>query len=249
MSASGAEALILEGFSDPDDVAANFGNIDQDLAIERGWYADTTAFESLSDVAIACQFGRLQYVRADTNIRPITRLLNPHLHGRFLPLLTPNAATVLHVFGAEWRKHAEDLGVSADTRLAVTSLTRTAEYQQQLVAAGKFASSRQSSHTVGNAFDIDLGGYYVGQNEVGITAVSERSLDKQLRIAEAFVGGLGVRHQAILRLGAEHYDPRVEQATYLAQTALEQQGLIKGLIEMQDTPNRCLHVAVAPDHL
>lgn len=48
--------------------------------------------------------------------------------------------------------------------------------------------------------------------------------------------------------GAEHYDPRVEQATYLAKKALEKQGLIKGLIEMAETPNRCLHVAVAPEH-
>lgn len=247
MSASRAERLILHGFSQPTDVAAAIGTMDQDLAVERGWYADTLGFGTLRDIAAAYRAGELQYIRPDPNMRPNTRFMNPQLHDRYVPLLTPNAATVLHVFGAEWRKAAQTLGVNTDIRLAVTSMTRTAIYQQELVDAGKYASDRQSTHVVGNAFDIDLGGYYQGP-EIGLRAVSMRSVERQEEIANAFIGGLGVRQYAILRLGAEHYDPRVEQATYLAQKVLEDQGLIKGLIEMPDTPNRCLHVAVAPEH-
>lgn len=158
MSASRAERLILQGFSQPADVAAAIGTMDQDLEVERGWYADTPGFGTLRDIVAAYRAGELQYIRPDPNMRPNTRFMNPQLNYRHVPLLTPNAATVLHVFGAEWRKAAQTLGVNTDIRLAVTSMTRTAIYQQELVDAGKYASDTHSTHVVGNAFDIDLGG-------------------------------------------------------------------------------------------
>jgi hypothetical protein len=87
------------------------------------------------------------------------------------PFLLPTARVALAVVGRLWREELLDLGiVSPELRLSVTSLTRTEDMQQALVASGAVAAPG-STHCVGATFDVDASGYYRVDLETGIVPV------------------------------------------------------------------------------
>lgn len=238
-------STVLKGFSQSHEVAEGMEGIDAALARERKWYRGAQRYQDNAAIAGGLATGALVRVVPDENLQLIRRFRNPTLEATFPPYLTPLALDALQGLGRAWRVAANKLSVPSSVRLSVTSLTRTEEYQAELVASGKFAVS-DSTHVTGNAFDIDLGGYYVDLGDGKEMVVSLREPQDQAKIAQAFQDELGVVRVDPIRLGAKHYNPEVTGALLYVASALHTNEIINTVIEMPNTPNRVLHTVPRP---
>lgn len=237
---------IIEGFSDRATIEKDLANIDENLARERQWYSQAFRFQDHQAALGGLASNKLVSVQGDDNFRLIRRLRNTDLDHIYPPLLTPSAAESLKDIGDLWRKSVTELGVPAEVKLSVTSLLRSQEYQDKIVASGKLAVS-DSTHVTGNAFDIDLGGYYVDLGYGREATVSLRHPVDQQNIASAFSLDLGVGgEEPHLRQGPEHFLPAVPEALKTVLFAMHDHGLINSFVEMDGTPNATVHVAPSP---
>ncbi len=154
----------------------------------------------------------------------------------------------MRALGRTWRLAANTKGVDPRIRLAATSFVRTDEYEEELIAAGKFAVQR-STHGSGNSFDVDYCGYsYWDASLQREVVVSLRPPDAQLAIASAFERDLGVtRTDEPLRLGPEHFDERVPACIDFVVERLYLNNRLNFVLEMANTPNGAMHITPSPN--
>ncbi|MEX0690045.1 MAG: DUF5715 family protein, partial [Candidatus Paceibacterota bacterium] len=107
---------------------------------------------------------------------------------------------------------------SKDIKLSITSLTRSSEYQKEIVNMGKLAV-KNSSHTKGKSFDIDGCGYYQGEE-----AINPRFTEKY----------------------KEKYNPRVHKILEEILIEMKENDIINFIPEYYGTTNQCFHVTIAP---
>jgi hypothetical protein len=236
--------VVVKGFSTDQEVQSGMVGLDDALAPERDWYAEAPRFADHLAIIGAVAAGALVEVTPDANVKPIGRFRNSELCGIYPPYLTPNALLCMQGVGRAWRSVADAVGVPDSVRLAATSLTRSQEYQDGLVRAGKFAV-KDSTHVTGNAFDIDLGGYSEDLADGTEVLTSLRPPARQKPIAEALQAGLKRNVYEPVRLGPEYYDPRVTDALLYVVAILHEQGFLNAVPEMTSTVNGVLHIAAA----
>jgi hypothetical protein len=218
-------------------------------ARERQWYANHPRFQTNGDiVAAAAQKwrGPLRWIHPDNNVEPIGRLRNPELREIFPPYLLKSSAVALKAIGRAWRRELIASGINQpELRLAVTSLARSQEMQDKIVAdPGKLAVS-DSTHIVAAAFDIDASGYYI-KDRRGLVSIThpDRSKFKEAIISGRLRGM--VSHPYSSPPTSEVFNPAVIDALVNVSGRLHELGLINRVLEYTDTPNQCVHIAPNP---
>lgn len=188
--------------------------------IEYEWWGDVNPFKTNDDIKKAFINGDLTEVRGDENIKPIMRLLNPDLK-KWLPYLSKDAHNLLIDLGKSWREKMNKENLSKDIKLSITSLTRSSEYQKEIISSGKLAVEG-SSHTKGKSFDIDGCGYYEGEE-----AINPRFTDNYEDV----------------------YNSRVHTILRESLKDFKEKGLLNFIPEYEGTTNQCFHVTVAPEYI
>ena len=218
-------------------------------APEREWYKDWHVYKTNEAILAAARMGVLSMVETDRNLTLIGRMRNPSLHNRFPPFLLPNSRNALHVIGALWRKQLLEDGMEEPRALlAVTSLVRSDEEQQELVRLGKLADP-ESTHRNAVAFDIDASGYYISDYELGLVPVvhPNRNQFGMRRIAAILQKESGVAYDA--PESDYEFDPRIPTALLTVAEALHKSGVINRIVEFVGEPNQCVHIAPNPEYL
>lgn len=244
-----ASLTVIKGFSKEVDVKRELPKLESALERERKWYAEAPRFHTLSDILGAVASETLVRVGIDANIKPTRRFRNPELENIFTPFMTPRAYEIYELIGKKWREELNKLPknqASSNIRLSSTSFVRSQDYQDALVEQGKLAVP-DSTHVTGNAFDIDLGGYYLDLIAGGEAAISLRNPSKQLTIADDLAKLSGVREFDPIRLGPNYFRPEITEALLSVALEMHKEGQINAVPELMDTPNRVLHIAVSPE--
>jgi hypothetical protein len=222
-----------------------YAEMDIALQREREWYKDSPRYLVKKDIKRAISNHELVQLSESEDLKPIARF-NTSIEG-FTPYLTPNALRVAKAFGCLWRVIMEEQYGIADPalKLAVTSMVRTQKYQDKLVGSGRFASA-DSIHCTGNAFDIDVSGYYsLVDNDTAISHVDPRRKAAGQRIGSFIAQSLGETFNAESHDGS--YDKRVTESALWTAEVLFKEYEINRVHEFKDSPNACLHIAVNPD--
>lgn len=185
--------------------------------IEYQWWGEEKSFQTQEDIQSAFEDGQLEKVDSDENIQLIMRFSNPELK-KWKPYLDKKTADILKEVGRRWRKEADKNNIEKDIRLAVTSLTRSVEYQKEIIEKGKLAVEN-SSHTKGKSFDIDGCGYYKGDEAINP------------RFTESY---------------KNTYNPEVHTILKKILEKMKKNGRINFIPEYTGTTNQCFHVTRAP---
>ena len=223
-----------------------YAEMDIALHREREWYKDSPRYLVKKDIKRAISNNELVQLSESEDLKPIARF-NTSIEG-FTPYLTPNALRAAKAFGSLWRfMMKEQFGINDPVlKLAVTSMVRTQKYQDKLVASGRFASP-DSIHCTGNAFDIDVSGYYsLVDNDTAISHVDPRRKAAGQRIGGLIAQSLGETFNTESHSGA--YDKRVTESALWTADVLFEEYEINRVHEFKDSPNACLHIAVNPDY-
>jgi uncharacterized protein YcbK (DUF882 family) len=243
MSKQTSKSPLLPSLASPTEF--ELAVMDRALYRERQWYQDAARFQTKKDIKSAIKKRELILVEASKDLKPIARF-NASLDG-YTPYLTRNAYRASKAFGSLWRMVlAREYNIKDPSlRLAITSMVRTQKYQNILVENGRFAAA-DSTHCTGNAFDVDISGYYSIQSKN--QAISH--VDPRRRAASAKIGQLiaqKVGEPLLHQAQSDHYDHRITEAALLAAEVLHEEEAINLIHEFKDTPNACLHIAVSPD--
>ncbi len=209
--------------------------------IERDWYKDIPVFRDSNAIKMAYKKGVLVKVEANNNLLPIMRLRNPKLEDPYPPFLTIKAHKLLIAICDEWREKMLAEGFSSNIRLAVTSLTRSYEYQQQIVASGKMALS-DGPHLRGEAFDIDGCGYYDWDKPVN---PRQQKVGRQFQEAFEEIGA-GLAKPEIEDYNL--YQRRVHEILQEVLNKRAEAGELHYLHEFPNTTNTVFHVARNPNY-
>ena len=244
MSNTEAKKPLLPSLATPS--KQEYAEMDRALYKERQWYMDTTRFQKDEHIQREIRQGNLVKMNETNELKPIARF-NASMEG-FTPYLTPRALRAAWAFGSLWRVVLEKQFSIEDRslRLAVTSMTRSQEYQDTLVESGRFASP-DSTHCTGNAFDIDVSGYYSYVSKENIVS----HVDPRRRKASQHIGNLIAQQiggSPSTTSQADFYDERVTEAALWTAEVLYEEEVINRIHEFKDTPNACLHIAVNPDY-
>lgn len=239
IDADKTKAIISTDAKPTDD---DIASVQRETEIEKVWAAQIPAFTSEEVLAEAVVDGEAVKIEVDPNFVPIMRLRNPELHMTYPPYLRPFAADALHAITGEWRQRASQAGVNPRLRLALSSLSRTVDYQEALVAAGKLAV-HDSPHTHGIAFDIpaaecylEIDGEFVSLNPRGDMSHYQtdfQRLDAQLP-------------QVKRGDYARDFDPRVTSILKSILDERQARGELHYIYEFQGTNNETFHICIKP---
>lgn len=144
--------------------------------------------------------------------------------------------------------------------MAVTSLTRSLDYQKQLIDSGQTLASSDSTHCTGNAMDIDLSGYYKQICDSGSFYSTRRMLFSSVVDSRRFYsrqivsGQLAKEHGQSIAVvqkeeDCEAYDSRITKSIKQVATWMHRLNLINAVIEYPGSERECLHVAVNPQYM
>lgn len=209
-----------------------------ETAIERSWYESRPSFQNDDSIERAVKSGKLQKIIAGSNYLPILRFRNPKLHEQYPPYLTRETAALLNEICAEWRKRCTKAGLSGDIRLAITSLTRTAEYQERLIKTGKIAQP-DSPHTRGEAFDIDGSGYYEKATPINARRDEHSAYHRAFSKLDAAVTNPEYGDYS-------KYNPRVHKILHEVLEDMKAMDKLHYLHEYPGTQYACFHVCRNP---
>ena len=244
MSKHTSKSPLLPSLATPS--KREYAEMDRALYRERQWYQDAPRFETKKQIKTAIKKRNLVFLNETKDLKPIARF-NASMDG-YTPYLTPHALRAAKAFGGLWRiiLEREYKIVDQDLRLAVTSMVRTQKYQDTLVASGRFASP-DSTHCTGNAFDIDVSGYYsIASKDQAISHVDPRRRAASKKIGHLIAEQMGQSFDA--KTQSKEYDPRITQAALLAAEVMYEEDSINMIHEFKSTPNACLHIAVNPTY-
>lgn len=220
------------------------------LERERLWYEDAPRFQDGTEIGQAIDRGALVHIDDDDgNIHRIGRFRSATPVEGYVSFLTPTARRLYVDFGNLYRTVLEqEFGIDDPRiRLAATSMARTQQYQDRLVAVpGKLASA-DSRHCNGVAFDVDVSAYYRVDEQGNRWSYSHpRRKVGQIAIGQQLEQQLGELAQPTFR--ADDYSPAVTEAAVEVAEHLHATGAINLVKEFMGTPNACLHIAVNPDY-
>ena len=125
-----------------------------------------------------------------------------------------NTALLLKEVGRKWRGKMTAENLSKDILLAVTSLVRSVEYQENLIKRGKLGMP-DSPHTKGQSFDIDGCGYYDNGK-----AINPRQSENYRDI----------------------YNPHVHHLLKETLEEMKKENCLNYILEYENTDNQCFHV-------
>lgn len=216
-------------------------------ARERAWYSGWPRFATNADILVAAHEEKLTFVHPDANAMPIGRLRNPELFEEFPPYLLKGSALALRALGGLWRRELEDMGVTGNhQRLAVTSLSRSTEMQNRLVADPAKLASPDSTHCAAASFDIDASGYYQFDSDGLLLSII--SPDRDMQAVQEINDDLTrrVSFPTMTHQTSRGFDARVIDALLNITDILHRQGVINRIVEYEGTGNQCLHIAPNP---
>ncbi len=181
--------------------------------IEREWWKNYPAYLTTKDILKGVEDGTLEKVEPDENINLIMRFKNPDLKD-WQPYLHKDTALLLKEVGRKWRGKMTAENLSKDILLAVTSLVRSVEYQENLIKRGKLGMP-DSPHTKGQSFDIDGCGYYDNGK-----AINPRQSENYRDI----------------------YNPHVHHLLKETLEEMKKENCLNYILEYENTDNQCFHV-------
>lgn len=215
--------------------------ISAEHAIERQWYKPVPTIHNTSELLGAVKQGTLVEVNETDDFLPIMRLRNPKLIDKYPRYLTRHSKALLLEIVTIWRKRMAEEGFDPKIRLAVTSMARTQEYQNQIVASGKLALS-DGPHLRGEAFDIDGCGYYLGEQPV-----NPRQQQVGAEFEKAFKEmDAGMPMPTLVDYSK--YQPRVHMIVREILDEMMLEDKIHYLHEFPGTTNTVYHIARNPDY-
>lgn len=213
--------------------------LDKKIEIERRWHSSSKAFQDESEIISDTT---LVKVEPTDNYLPIMRFRNPDLHDKYPPYLLPAAKKLLDEVAERWRAAADQAGIDREVRLSVTSLVRSVAYQKQITAAGKISAQTGSSHSYGEAFDIDAHGYYMG--ELAINTIPKEGHEPY--------------REGFADLGIDTVPPPVgdgnlfnREVFVILEKVLEKmqaEGKLHYIHEIPGTPSSAFHICRAPSY-
>lgn len=186
---------------------------------ERKWWGNAPAYENLEQIEKDIERGILEKVESDKNVKLITRFISGEFK-EWPPYLHKETVIMLKNIGEKWRNKMEEIGLPDDIQLAITSLIRTKEYQEDLIKRGKLAL-KDSTHTKGQAFDIDGCGYYL--NGKPINPRQDEEYKKE-------------------------YNPKVHELLKEVLDEMKSQEVLNYILEFEGTTNQCFHIARNPQN-
>jgi len=187
--------------------------------IERKWWKNYPAYETVDDILKDAEKGVLMKIESDEDFKLIMRFENPDLKD-WQPYIHKDTALLLKKVGEKWRQKMIQNGLSDKIILSITSLIRTAEYQEKLTKRGKLAMPN-SPHTKGQSFDIDGCGYYENNK-----AINPRQSENY----------------------KDFYNPRVHQLLRELLEDMKKENCLNYILEYEDTDNQCFHITRNPDY-
>jgi UDP-N-acetylmuramoyl-tripeptide--D-alanyl-D-alanine ligase len=208
--------------------------------IERQWYEQAKPFKTLAEILAAAKTGRLQKIEPSPNYLPILRFRNPKLAGIYPPYLKAGTKVLLEEVTSRWRKETAIQGVGPDARLAVTALIMTEAYRDELIKAGKLAIDK-GPHVLGEAFDIDGCGYYLGESPVNPRRQTHAEWD-------AVFGQMGAQLARPDFQNYDQYNPKVHQALQKVLEDMMKEGKLHYVLEYPGTTNASYHICRHPDY-
>ncbi len=191
--------------------------VEKQTEIERSWWTEIKPYESLEEIASDFTLGKLVRVESNSNFKLIMRFANPDLED-WQPYLTKEANSLLGEVTERWRLKMNQANLATDIRLAITSLTRTMEYQNKLREAGKLAML-DSAHTKGQAFDVDGCGYYEASENINPRQ------NKNYRVL---------------------YNPLIHQLLQETLEEIKLEGKLNYVLEYKGSSNQVFHIARSP---
>lgn len=251
---------IKVGEDDPMRVR-DFSILDDALAREREWYQDSPRYQTTDEILDAVASKDLVVVYDNSDHRKIVRFGEEKFEGH-QPYVSFPAWVALHDIDDLWRgvEVEAEVGNWPRQRIAITSLTRSAEYQNQLVEEGSVLASPDSTHCTGNAIDIDLSGYYnreadrhdlPGEQAMRFSSVVD---PRRLAVRQTISAFLAKEHGESRFVVTKNesqgsYDRKVTESIIQAATWLHRLNLVNAVIEYPDSDRECLHMAVNPRYL
>ncbi len=231
--------------------AANNQELVDALARETEWYEGAVKYRTPYDIATAIFNDELVEFVNDDNIRRLPRF-DLEYPGCW-PVLALHSVVAAHDYGRLWRKVlTEEYGIDRpELRLAMTSMTRSEDYQNELVRQGRFASPK-SKHMAGVAFDFDDSGYYVQQPDGSwVSCTDPGARQDRINAGESMrqrISRDGYLEQTFVGKYADEYDQRIMEAALDAARILHDQGLLNVVLEFPGKPYSVLHMAPNPDY-
>lgn len=213
----------------------------KEIDVERQWWIDVTGFKTYNEMVSLNGTGKLVKITGNDNYLPILRFRNPELHADYPPYLTVESKKLLDEIGTKWRNEMVRQGFDPKIRLAITSLSRTLSYQKKLVKAGKLADP-ESVHTKGVAFDIDAGGYYLGEVPINARAEAQNEFKTNFQKISAPIENHPFGDYAL-------YDPKVHQILHKVLENMAKEGKLHFVYEFPNTTNDVFHVCLNPNYL
>lgn len=213
------------------------------VMLERPWMDGLPRYGTNEDLLKAAEAGLLVNVHETANFRPLPSITNPGPHRQSFPFLLPEAHVALVNFSQAWREKAWAMGIPDDVKLSVTSLARSTQRQQELLAQGKLAVE-DSSHERCSAWDIAAADYYI-VNALEIISVSLRPPEMARPFEEAY-RAMGAPLVQTKRLGPEHFDYRVQVALKEVAAQWHAMGLVNAVDEFEKShpDNEIIHFGV-----
>lgn len=235
------DAPKIRGFSEPSE--GDFEQLASKLARERKWYEDAEVFETYDDIEQAITGEQLVTLHHNHNIRLVQRFAD-HPE-KFVPAAKMATRAIVHSFGMQWRAMAEQRGLKiVPVRLALTSLVRPVEQNDEIVSRGALAVS-DSRHTNGAAADFDGAGYYEYKDGIWLSVGHPGREEQQQKTLEEL---RSIRPEVADRLHYSYdYKPEVMQAAWDVAQLMHERMEINLVGEFEGTPNATMHMAADPD--
>lgn len=242
---------VQQGLAEKD--AQEFEAAQKILGIEMEWHKDSYRYKTEDEILKDYKSGILKKVVTTKYYRPIFRLINPDLHSTYPPFLHKKAIKALKSICKEWKRAIKKLDPSyKDVYVPVTSLVRSIQYQNELVALGKFASEN-STHCTGFTFDLDASSYYLKEGDEFKSVTDPRRKSSSTKKIVASIGN-NIRSIAKDSGGKYHtkastlqeYDKRITDELIVAAKKESLKGKTNFLVEFEGTENRVVHVCTKP---
>lgn len=234
------DAPTIRGFSEPGE--EDFELLNTKLAREREWYKDAEVFETYQDIQRAIASENLVPLHHNHNIRLVQRFAD-HPE-KYVPAAKMATRAIVHSFGMQWRAMTEQRGLKVvPVRLAVTSLVRPVEQNDEIVSRGALAVP-DSRHTNGAAADFDGAGYYEYKDGIWWSVGHPGREEQQQKILEELQK---TQPEVVDRLSYSYdYNPEIMQAAWDVAHLMHERMEINLVGEFEGTPNATMHMAADP---
>lgn len=218
----------------------HYEQIKAETEIEREWYKEVTPFASYEHINAAVIAGKLTKVEPARDYLPILRFRNPDLHETYPPFLKLKTKRLLDEVTSRWRTLALKKGINERIRLAISALVMSESYRNKLLQSDKLAIDK-GPHVLGEAFDIDGCGYYLGDIPINPRPKTQGEWD-------AAFAHMGVSIPRPDFDSYSKYDPKVHETLKRILDIMMTEGKLHYVLEFPETTNASFHICRHPDY-